>query len=181
MRDGTTSTVIPVGPVSKPNYDCWWGFGSLPKLMTGNAAVRQYLFDVTRHWLAAGIDGWRLDVPNEIPHEFWIEWRRLVKSINPGAYILGEIWDDGSPWLGGDQFDAVMNYPLPLRMCRFFRVRNSRASPRFDSALCPSEGSVRRWGDVQHVQPSRQPRHRAVPHALPRGRSRSGNSHSSSR
>ncbi|HTY58525.1 MAG TPA: glycoside hydrolase family 13 protein [Bacteroidota bacterium] len=125
---------FPVGPVSKPNYDCWWGFGSLPKLMTGNPAVRQYLFDVTRHWLAAGIDGWRLDVPNEIPHPFWIEWRKLVKSINPDAYILGEIWDDGSPWLGGDQFDAVMNYPFRSACVDFFASGKTSVS-HFDAAL----------------------------------------------
>ena len=125
---------FPVGPASKPNYDCWWGFGGLPKLMTGNPEVREYLFGVTRHWLAAGIDGWRLDVPNEIPHEFWIEWRRLVKSINPDAYILGEIWDDGTPWLGGDQFDAVMNYPLRSACVDFFASGTSTVS-QFDSAL----------------------------------------------
>jgi glycosidase len=124
----------PVGPAGKPNYDCWWGFGSLPKLMTGYPAVREYLFDVTRHWLAAGIDGWRLDVPNEIPHEFWIEWRRLVKSINPDAYILGEIWDDGTPWLQGDQFDAVMNYPFRASCIDFFAAEKISVS-KFDSVL----------------------------------------------
>lgn len=124
----------PVGPAGKPNYDCWWGFGSLPKLMTGNPAVRAYLFDVTRHWLGAGIDGWRLDVPNEIPHAFWIEWRRVVKSINPEAYILGEIWDDGTPWLRGDQFDGVMNYPLRAACVDFFASGKTSAT-QFDSAL----------------------------------------------
>ena len=125
---------FPVGSAGKPNYDCWWGFGSLPKLMTGNPAVRRYLFDVTRHWLAAGIDGWRLDVPNEIPHEFWIEWRRLVKSINPDAYILGEIWDDGTPWLQGDQFDGVMNYPFRASCIDFFALDTITVS-KFDSVL----------------------------------------------
>lgn len=125
---------FPVGPVSKPNYECWWGFGGLPKLMTGNPDVRKYLFDVTRHWVSLGIDGWRLDVPNEIPHEFWIEWRRLVKSLNPQAYIVGEIWDNGSPWLQGDQFDAVMNYRFRSACVDFFASRKTSVS-QFDSAL----------------------------------------------
>jgi glycosidase len=59
-----------------------------------------------------GIDGWRLDVPNEIPAPFWVEWRALVKSINPDAYITGEIWDRAEVWLDGQRFDAVMNYPF---------------------------------------------------------------------
>ena len=49
------------------------------------------------------------DVPNGEPR-FWVEFRKVVKNINPDCYIVGEIWDDGRPWLQGDQFDAVMNY-----------------------------------------------------------------------
>jgi glycosidase len=59
-----------------------------------------------------GIDGWRLDVPNEIPPAFWIEWCALVRSINPEAYITGEIWDRADAWLDNKRFDAVMNYPF---------------------------------------------------------------------
>jgi cyclomaltodextrinase len=125
---------LPIGPEDKPNYECWWGHGSLPKLMTYTPAVRQYLFDVTRHWMDFGVDGWRLDVPNEVPRSFWIEWRKLVKSINPEAYIVGEIWDDATPWLQGDQFDAVMNYQFRGAVVKFFAQR--RISVRgFDSML----------------------------------------------
>jgi glycosidase len=60
-----------------------------------------------------GIDGWRLDVPNDIDDDsFWQEFRHRIKAINPDAYIVGEIWDEPSRWLQGDQFDGVMNYPL---------------------------------------------------------------------
>jgi glycosidase len=125
---------FPVGPASKPNYECWWGYGDLPKLMTHNPEVRDYLFKVTRHWMGFGIDGWRLDVPNEIPHPFWIEWRRLVKSINPEAYIVGEIWDDARSWLQGDQFDAVMNYRF-RKACLDFFVHRRTSSDDFAAAL----------------------------------------------
>jgi cyclomaltodextrinase len=125
---------FPVGPVNKPNYDCWWGYGSLPKLMTKNPEVREYLFSVTRHWMEKGIDGWRLDVPNEIPHEFWIAWRKLVKSINPEAYIVGEIWDDASAWLQGDQFDGVMNYRFRDACLKLFALHAITVS-RFDAQL----------------------------------------------
>jgi glycosidase len=102
--------------------------------MTGNPEVRAYLFDVTRRWMKFGIDGWRLDVPNEIPHEFWIAWRSLVKSINPDAYIVGEIWQDGSPWLQGDQFDAVMNYRFRDACLEFF-ARDTITVSHFDALL----------------------------------------------
>ncbi|MBQ7080520.1 MAG: glycoside hydrolase family 13 protein [Fibrobacter sp.] len=97
----------------KPNYDCWWGYPALPKFNTDNPDVREYLFSVGEYWMKRGIDGWRLDVPNEIDDDsFWQEFRRRIKAINPDAYIVGEIWDEPSRWLQGDQFDGVMNYPL---------------------------------------------------------------------
>lgn len=94
-------------------YDAWWGLKALPKFNTDTKAVREFLWAVATHWLEFGIDGWRLDVPNEIRDDsFWQEFRRRCHKINPEAYIVGEIWDDPSRWLQGDQFDAVMNYPL---------------------------------------------------------------------
>ena len=97
----------------KPNYECWWNYPALPKFNTDCAEVREYLFQVAEYWTKRGIDGWRLDVPNEIDDDsFWQEFRRRVKRINRDAYIVGEIWDEPSRWLQGDQFDGVMNYPF---------------------------------------------------------------------
>jgi neopullulanase len=83
------------------------------------------LFDVACHWVEFGIDGWRLDVPADIDDDdFWREFRRRVKAINPDAYIVGEIWHEAQRWLQGDQFDAVMNYPM-ARACLGFFVGDS--------------------------------------------------------
>ncbi|MGA2623267.1 MAG: glycoside hydrolase family 13 protein [Bacteroidota bacterium] len=125
---------FPVGPPDKPNYEAWWGMGDLPKLMTDTPEVRQYLFEATKHWMKLGLDGWRLDVPNEMSHNFWIEWRKLVKAENPDAYIVGEIWDDATPWLKGDQFDAVMNYRFRGACVGFIALENLSAF-QFDSIL----------------------------------------------
>ena len=85
----------------------------MPKLNTGNPEVRDYLLHVAQFWInEVGIDGWRLDVANEVDHKFWREFRKVVKEANPEAYILGEVWNESSSWLQGDQFDAVMNYPF---------------------------------------------------------------------
>jgi cyclomaltodextrinase / maltogenic alpha-amylase / neopullulanase len=93
------------------NYSAWWGLRALPRLNTDNPQVREFIMRIAEYWLRFGIDGWRLDVPNEIHAEgFWAEFRQRVKAINPEAYIVGEIWSDASRWLQGDQFDAVMNY-----------------------------------------------------------------------
>ncbi len=68
---------------------------------------------VAEHWIRFGADGWRLDVPDEIDDdEFWREFRRRVKAVNPEAYIVAEIWRLDPDVLRGDMYDALMNYPL---------------------------------------------------------------------
>jgi len=126
---------FPVVKDPKPNYECWWGFGDLPKLNTNNPDVREYIFSVDDFWARqVGIDGWRLDVPNEVPHDFWREFRKVTKSISKDKYILGEIWDNGAQWLKGDEFDAVMNYRFRTALIDFFAT--GRTDPeRFDEVL----------------------------------------------
>ncbi len=97
---------------TKPlGYAAWWGLRALPKLNTNNPTVREYIMRVAEYWTRQGIDGWRLDVPQEITAPgFWEEFRTRVKAINRDAYIVGEIWDEATPFLQGDRFDGVMNY-----------------------------------------------------------------------
>ena len=89
-------------------------------------AVRDMAFAVSRRWLdpdgngdpSDGVDGFRLDVAEMVPLGFWRDYRRFVRSINPDAYLVGEVWwekwpdrmYDPAPWLQGDVFDAVMHY-----------------------------------------------------------------------
>jgi cyclomaltodextrinase / maltogenic alpha-amylase / neopullulanase len=106
-------------------YHGWMTHASLPELRQDEdglvAGPRDYIFAATRRWMAPdgkvedGIDGWRLDVASWVALGFWRKWRQLVKSINPDAYLTGEIIDTLSvikPFLTGDAFDAVMNYPF---------------------------------------------------------------------
>ena len=103
------------------NYEAWWGLPALPKFNTDNPGVRKYLLEVAAYWVKFGIDGWRLDVPQEIDDaEFWQEFRRVVKAENPEAYLCGEIWTEAPEWLSGDRFDSVMNYPFMGAALSFF-------------------------------------------------------------
>ncbi|HPZ09593.1 MAG TPA: glycoside hydrolase family 13 protein, partial [Candidatus Eremiobacteraeota bacterium] len=104
------------------DYICWWGFNTLPKLNYGSPKLREEIYagenSIGRMWIKDyGIDGWRLDVPNEAgvggrtdEHGIWKGFRRAVKDANPEAYITGEIWGNASTWLKGEEFDSVMNY-----------------------------------------------------------------------
>ena len=124
-----------------PGYSAWWNLPALPKFNTGTEAVREFLWDVGTRWLEFGIDGWRLDVPNEIGDDtFWREFRRRCRAVNPECYIVGEIWDDAGHWLQGDQFDAVMNYPF------------TRAAFGFTAARTLKHSEIRRCG-YQHIAP----------------------------
>ncbi|GAF15468.1 neopullulanase [Bacillus sp. JCM 19045] len=99
--------------LAKPNYETFAFVGSMPKLNTTHPEVKNYLLKAARYWIEEfDIDGWRLDVANEVDHAFWREFRQAVKSVKQDVYILGEIWHQAGAWLQGDQFDAVMNYPL---------------------------------------------------------------------
>ncbi|AIQ45819.1 cyclomaltodextrinase [Paenibacillus sp. FSL R7-0273] len=106
----------------KPTYDAFGFFAEMPKLNTANPETREYLLNIAEYWLKElGMDGWRLDVANEIDHKFWKEFRTRIKAINPDAYIIGENWNDSLRWLHGDQFDSVMNYPLSNRLIEFLQ------------------------------------------------------------
>jgi len=98
----------------------------MPKLNTSNPEVIDYLLQVSTYWIEyAGIDGWRLDVSNEIDHEFWRKFRTAIKSVSPDAYIVGEIWHNAQPWLLGDQFDGSMNYPFTRACLQYFAWKKS--------------------------------------------------------
>lgn len=100
-------------PGESDDYLAWWGYKSLPKFNFSSPPVRKYFLEVARYWTNQGIDGWRLDVPNEIDDDaFWADFRLVVKAANPDAYILGEIWDGNPNWIGDTKFDGLMNYPI---------------------------------------------------------------------
>ncbi len=105
----------------KPNYSCWWNLPALPQFNTDNPQVRKFLFEVARHWIEQGVDGWRLDVPFEIKDEsFWRQFRAATKLPNPDAYLVGEIPSEAQDWLQGDMFDGVMNYQFAAALVGFF-------------------------------------------------------------
>ena len=94
---------------------------SMPKLNTGNQEVQDYLLNVVKYWMEElDIDGWRLDVSDEVHMEFWRKFRKTVKKIKPQAVLIGEIWHSARKWLKGDRFDTVMNYPFNWAVMKFF-------------------------------------------------------------
>nr|MCU0475354.1 glycoside hydrolase family 13 protein [Anaerolineae bacterium] len=101
-------------------YVSWFGFDSIPKIDNTKFGPRAYFFrgedSVARLWGNEGIGGWRLDVGGDIDNgrdadnTYWEGFRRVVRSVNPEAVIIGEEWNDSTEWLLGDEWDSVMNY-----------------------------------------------------------------------
>ncbi|MCI7736628.1 MAG: glycoside hydrolase family 13 protein [Clostridiales bacterium] len=120
------------------DYDCWWGFRTLPNVREMDEDYRRYILNgedaVVKHWPRQGTSGWRLDVADELPMEFLRELRREVKSVSEDCAVLGEVWEDAShkvsygqirSYVLGDTLDSVMNYPLREALIDFLMGRRT--------------------------------------------------------
>ena len=97
----------------KPSYKTFSYAGMMPKLNLRNREVADFVIQTATYWIReCGIDGWRLDVADEINHGFWKRFRQEVKAVKKDALIVGEIWHFAGDFLEGDQWDSVMNYPF---------------------------------------------------------------------
>ncbi len=82
----------------------------MPKLNTANPEVA-YLLKVATYWVEFDIDAWRLDVANEIDHQFWRDFRKAVLARSQTSISSGKSGIRLTA-TNGDEFHAVMNYPL---------------------------------------------------------------------
>lgn len=114
-------------------YSAWWGVKDLPTVNKASQSYRSYMVtgenSIVKKWTGTGIGGWRLDVADELPTDFLKEISQTVKSVNPDAVVLGEVWEDASnkiaygtlrPYFTENELDCVMNYPFRTDMLAFF-------------------------------------------------------------
>jgi len=119
----------------KLEYECVGYYDRMPKFDYSNREVRDYFIDVGEFWMKEyNIDGWRLDVADEISYSFWYEFRNAIKTINPDALLLGETWGEKPDMLLGDQMDSVMNY-LFMDAVKEYIAEESISTSQFDERL----------------------------------------------
>ena len=107
----------PLKGEGSPKFDTFAFEKHMPKLNTANPEVQDFLLEIATYWVKYfDIDAWRLDVANEVDHHFWKRFHDELIKIKPDFYIVGEIWHSARPWLQGDQFTGVMNYPYTLQI-----------------------------------------------------------------
>jgi glycosidase len=114
-------------PCTPADYPAWDGFNSLPTFDHTQTAVQNFFYSgpgsVMQTWYNAGAAGWRFDVapdPN-FAHAWWVGTRQYGKTYNPNGPLIGEIWNNASQWLAGDQMDSVMNYRFRRNVTGFVR------------------------------------------------------------
>ena len=104
-----------------------------------NWPLVNHIYNVVWFWTREmGVDGWRLDVANECPFWFWKFFRMVAKQASPQAYLVGEIWSAANIWLGGDYFDAVMNYKYFKEPVMKFIGEGKGNAAQFDAELKPA-------------------------------------------
>ncbi len=130
-------------------YAGWAGFFTLPEFRNNedgtdlHPEVKKYIFDSTRRWMdpdgdgnpADGIDGWRLDVAEEVPDQFWRDWNKLVSSINPQAITIPEVWTNAADYLKRTGFMSAMNYYAFAMPVKAYLIDNSVKPSRFGELL----------------------------------------------
>jgi len=139
----------PATPEDEFTYEGWFGIRDLPELKEDENGlippIEEHIHAVVRRWMdpngdgdpSDGIDGWRLDVADMVPLNFWRKFRSWTSSINPESYLTGEVWwkdyeknimFNAAPWLTGDAFDAVMNYRFGDAIYKFFLFEKKQIS-----------------------------------------------------
>ena len=117
----------------KPNYKCFSYFGGMPKLNLDHPETGEYFINVALYWLrTAHIDGWRLDVADEVSHRYWSRFRAAIKKEFPEALIVGEVWHYAADFLQGDNWDSVMNYHFRNAVMDFAARESITASEFLD-------------------------------------------------
>ena len=116
------------------DYDAWWGIKNLPAVNELDKSYVNYIVtgenSVIRRWLRAGASAWRLDVADELPDEFIADIRAVMQRDFPDAYLLGEVWEDGTTkvayskrrrYLLGGELHSLMNYPFRTALLSYLK------------------------------------------------------------
>ena len=103
------------------NYEMFAACEYMPKFNTSNPKVQEYLCNIGCYYISEyDIDGWRLDVSDEVSHDFWRRFRKEIKAAKKDCIIVGENWHDASNYLKGDQYDSIMNYAFTKACLDYF-------------------------------------------------------------
>ncbi|MDD2331369.1 MAG: alpha-amylase family glycosyl hydrolase [Candidatus Cloacimonetes bacterium] len=148
----------PLPPDFKPKeyYQCWWGIKDMPDLnydlsrshpeenyiteidkAVPNEPLVEYVLKAARWWISEmDFDGFRLDVPDEVPFWFWELFRQEIKALKPDAWLVGELWHNAEDWVSPKYFDSVMNYAYFKAPVIDYLVTRTISLQEFQNRIC---------------------------------------------
>lgn len=133
--------------IEKINYETFAHVYNMPKLKTSNKEVQDYLIKIGKYWIEEfDVDGWRLDVSDEVSHDLWKRFRKEIKSAKADAVIIGENWHNAEAFLRGDELDSIMNYAFTNTCLDYFKGKISaqKASDKLNMILMRNRDAANR-------------------------------------
>ena len=96
------------------NYETFGFAKYMPKLNLSNKEVEEYVINICKYYLKNyKVDGYRMDVADEIAHTFFKKLRFELKKEDENVFLINENWHNAHLSLDdGSEFDSVMNYPF---------------------------------------------------------------------
>ena len=119
------------------DYVSWWGIEILPRINPSINSCSDFFIGeggIIEKYAKMGIDGFRLDVADELPDSFIKDIKSALNRINSSSILYGEVWEDASNKIAydkhktyylGDELDGVMNYPVRIGIIDFVLNKSS--------------------------------------------------------
>ena len=105
--------------VKWPEYQGYFNLRSMPELnLAHGSPAREHLFDAARYWLRLGADGYRLDYAIGPGLDFWVEFRKICREVNPEVWTFGEVTRPADQQLS---FAGGMDGTLDFLSCQALR------------------------------------------------------------
>lgn len=119
----------------KPGYTCFAYVPQMPKTNTKNEFLRDYFCKVGSYWIEEfDVDGWRLDVANEVDDDFLRAFRASVKAAKSDALVIGEVWENANHYINNLALDSAMNYDF-RRFAEGFIAKDKLDAKEFDNRI----------------------------------------------
>ncbi len=110
-----------------PEYACFSYVPQMPKTDTSCPEMRDYFCKVGAYWVREfDVDGWRLDVANEMDDGFLRAFRGAVKREKPDALVIGEVWENAAHFCNHEMMDRSHELRFPPLLPPVFRRRLHR-------------------------------------------------------
>ncbi len=103
-----------------PHYQCFYNVKEMPELdLRYGKPARVYLLEMARTWLQLGVDGFRLDYAHGPERDFWVDFQKACREVNPDCWTFGEIVQGADQQLS---FAGGINGSLDFLTCQALRL-----------------------------------------------------------